>query len=922
MKFKQLVPSLLLSSAIVALVSAPTRSQEISSIAVDKSTASGEKSDASSGTALGDAKNQQSRLATNSGLVKPITDIRRVSEIERPAKSAKMLVQSPTPQATPTSPVVQVTFVKANPTSKGLELVLQTSKAATLQLQNRTQVNSNSFIVDIPNAQLRAPGDRPFTFRSQKPIAGVTEITVTNFDANTIRVTVIGEASPPVVELFDSPKEGLIFSVSTAASIAQQQGQTQPTGPQTGPQTQPENQTQPSQPSASGDEPIELVVTGQQDSYRVSDTTTATRTDTNPRDIPQSIQAIPQTIIKDQQITRIGDATRNVSGVTQQGGYAGGSDNFNIRGFTTYDNLRNGFAVQSDLVNPTNIERIEVLKGPASVLYGQFEPGGVVNYITKQPLSEPYYSAEFTAGSFSTYRPSIDISGPLNSDKTLLYRLNTAYENFGSFIDFNHQETFAIAPAFTYKIGDATTLTLEYEFLKVDRTFYRGLTADPIVFKAPVNRFLGEPDDRYSKETNSVFLNVNHRFSKNIQFRSGFSLTVSNSEESAFQPDSIVDGRTVQRRFGAGPEYYQNYSLQNDLITNFNTGSIQHQLLVGLEWNKYIRGYDYLRSTASLTPSIDLFNPVYGASRPPEFDEAAERDRYDRNTIAIYLQDQVTLLPNLKLLVGGRYDFIHRKNRVQQLDSLGRDPIDDATVDRLYDEAFSPRVGIVYQPIEPISIYASYTRSFNPSSSRTVDRTQLPPERGTQYEVGVKAELIKDRLSATFAAYDITKENVVTTDPTPGNSDFSIAAGEVKSRGLEFDISGQILPGWNVIASAFINDAFVSKDNNLPVGDSLVNAPGSGASLWTTYEIQDGNWKGLGFGGGLFYTGDREAELPNTFKIPSYVRADATIFYKRDNWRVALNFKNLFDTRYYDSQGYYLLPGAPLTVLGTISVQF
>lgn len=343
---------------------------------------------------------------------------------------------------------------------------------------------------------------------------------------------------------------------------------------------------------------------------------------------------------------------------------------------------------------------------------------------------------------------------------------------------------------------------------------------------------------------------------------------------------------------------------------------------MGLEWNKNIRGYDYLRSSVSLTPSIDLFNPVYGASRPGEFDEAAERDRFDRNTIAVYLQDQVTLLPNLKLLVGGRYDFIHRKNRAQQLDSLGRDPIDDATVDRLYNDAFSPRVGIVYQPIEPISIYASYSRSFNPSDSRTVDRTQLPPERGTQYEVGVKAELIKDRLSATFAAYDITKENVATTDPTPGNSDFSIAAGEVKSRGLEFDVSGQILPGWNVIASAFINDAFVSKDNSLPVGDSLVNAAGSGASLWTTYEIQNGNWKGFGFGGGLFYTGDREAELPNTFKIPSYVRADATIFYKRDNWRVGLNFKNLFDTRYYDSQGYYLLPGAPLTVLGTFSVQF
>ncbi|MHC5738012.1 TonB-dependent siderophore receptor [Nostoc sp.] len=843
-------------------------------------------------------------------------NIKQLSEVEPFITSAEMLlVQSATPN-TPQTEVVQVTSVKANPTAKGLEIILQTTKGEQLQLVNHSA--GSNFITDIPNAQLRLPSGDAFTFRSEKPIAGVTEITVTNFDANTIRVTVIGEGSVPTVELFDSPNEGLIFSVTSAASLAQQQPQTQPTPEQ----QKPENQAPPTQPSAAGDEPIELVVTGEQDGYSVPDASTATRTDTPTRDIPQSIQVIPQQVIKDQQITRISDAVRNVSGVTPQGGYAGATDNYNIRGFTTYDNLRNGFSAQDNFVNPTNIERLEVLKGPASVLYGQFEPGGVVNYITKQPLSEPYYSAEFTAGSFSTYRPSIDISGPLNSDKTLLYRLNAAYENSGSFIDFGNQEVLAIAPALSYKIGDATTLTLEYEYLKLDRTYYDGLLPDPIVFQAPISRFLGEPGDRFSKETHSVFLNVNHRFSENIRLRSGFSVTLDDSEESEFRPNSIdADGRTVQRRFAAGPAYLQNYSLQNDLIGNFSTGSIQHQVLVGLEWNKYINGYDYLRSSTALTPTINLFNPVYGASPPSEFDEAASRDRFERNTIALYLQDQVTLLPNLKLLVGGRYDFIHRKNRSQQLDSFGRDPIDDATVERLYDEAFSPRVGIVYQPLPPISIYASYSRSFNPSSSQTVDRTQLPPERGTQYEVGIKGELIKDRLSATFAAYDITKQNVATTDPD--NSDFSIPIGEVKSRGLEFDVSGKILPGWNVIASCFVNDAFVSVgDENNPVGDSLINAPGTGGSLWTSYEIQSGGMRGLGFGGGVFYTGDHEATLPNTFKIPSYVRADATIFYKRDNWRVGLNFKNLFNTQYYDSQGYYLRPGAPLTVLGTVSVEF
>ncbi|WP_334976782.1 TonB-dependent siderophore receptor [Nostoc sp.] len=842
--------------------------------------------------------------------------IKQLSELEPIVTSAKMLlVQSSTQQTAPAVEVVQVTAVKANPTSSGVEVILQTTKGEQLQVTNRS--TGNNFTADIPNAQLRLTSGDAFTFRSNKPIAGIAEITVTNFDANTIRVTVIGQGSIPQVELFDSANEGLIFAVATAASTAQQ-----PQTQQTPSQQKPESQTQP-KPSTNSDEPIELVVTGEQDGYSVPDSTTATKTDTPQRDIPQSIQVIPQQVIKDQQITRISDAARNVSGVTVQGGFAGLVDNYNIRGFSTYNNLRDGFFSEGSftLTNSTNIERIEVLKGPASVLYGQFEPGGVVNYVTKKPLDYPYYSAEFTAGSFSTYRPSLDFSGPLNSDKSILYRLNVAYENSGSFVDFLNEKVFSIAPALTFKLGDATTLTFQYEYLNADRTFYDGLLPDPNVFNVPINRFLGEPGDYYSAQSHIINLTLNHSFNKNLRLRSAFSVKLTDGDDLAFRPDSLdADGRTVLRRYAVDRSLYHNYSLQTDLIGNFNTGSVQHQVLLGLEWNKDLEGFDFLRSSASVTPSIDLFNPVYGASPPPEFDEASERERYGRDTIAFYLQDQVTLLPNLKLLVGGRYDFINRKNTIQPLDVLGNNQIGDQSVDRFYNEAFSPRVGIVYQPIEPISIYASYSRSFNPSDSRTVDGTQLPPERGTQYEVGLKAELIKDRLSATFAAYDITKENVATTDQN--NPDYSIAAGEVKSRGLEFDVSGQILTGWNVIASLFHNDVFVSKDNTLPVGDSLVNAPGVGGSLWTTYEIQDGNWKGLGFGGGVFYTGDREAELPNTFKIPSYVRADATIFYKRDNWRVGLNFKNLFDTQYYDSQGYYLRPGAPLTVLGTFSVQF
>jgi iron complex outermembrane recepter protein len=778
----------------------------------------------------------------------------------------------------------RITAIRLNRTETGLEIVLETAAGQTLQIDaSKFRAEGNSLIADVANAVLALPDTQGFS--ADNPTPEIGNVQVSQVEASQVQVRVTG--------INALPKQEVTLKVGALAYSLN-------------PEEEPSEE--------------EVVVTGESSPYRPPNAATATKTDTPLRDVPQSIQVIPRQVIEDQKIIRISDAVRNVSGVTPEGSYAGLTDNYNIRGFVTFDNLRDGYYAQDNLINSTNIERIEVLKGPASVLYGQFEPGGVVNYVTKKPLDYPYYSAEFTAGNFSTYRPAIDISGPLNSSKTLLYRLNAAYENSGSFIDFVDQRLFSIAPALTYKIGEATTLTLQYEYLNADRTFYDGLPPNPAVFKAPISRFLGEPSDRFSQETHSIFLSINHRFNKNLRLRSGVSITLQDSEEFEFRPNRVApDGRTVLRRLGSGPGYLQNYSVQTDLISNFKTGPVQHQVLLGLEWQKHIYGYDFLRGSVDLTPSIDLFDPVYGASPPPIFDEASSRDRFERDTIALYLQDQITLLPNLKLLVGGRYDFIHRKNSTQPLDAFGNNPIDAATVTRLYDGAFSPRVGIVYQPIPPVSIYASYSRSFLPTDTRTADGTNLPPSQGTQYEVGLKADLTS-KLSVTLAAYEITKTNVPTTDIN--NVDFSIAAGEIKSRGLEIDLSGSPLPGWNIIASAYVNDSFVNKDNDLPIGDKPVNAPRVGASLWTTYEIQKGRWKGFGLGGGLFFVGNREAELPNTFEIPSYVRADATIFYKRDNWRVGLNFKNLTSTRYYESQGFYLRPGAPFTVLGSVSVNF
>ncbi|MEH1855143.1 MAG: TonB-dependent siderophore receptor [Nostoc sp.] len=835
-----------------------------------------------------------------------ITTIKRLSEIERPATNVSELFSQ---SSTPSSEVVQVTAVKANPTAKGVEVILQTTKGQQLQVKNRS--TGNSFIADIPNAQLRLPNGDGFTFRSEKPIAGVTEITVTNFDANTIRVTAIGEASSPTVELFDSD-EGLIFGLTTAASIAQQPPQTQTT-PQV---EQPTNPTQPKQPSAPDNQPIELVVTGEQDGYSVPDATTATKTGTPLRDIPQSIQVVPQQVLRDQQVTRLNDALRNVPGVISSFGsdVTSETSQFTIRGFATSDTLlKNGLAdpLGARSLELSNIDRVEVLKGPASALFGNGSPGGTVNLITKQPLATPYYAVEATVGSDSYYRGAVDLSGPLNDDKTALYRLNVSYKDAGSFIDFAHGKNLLIAPVLSFAIDDRTKLSLEGEYISAD-TNRLSLPAVGTVLPNPngeiprnLNTSGPNSNDNYVHESISrIGYSLEHKFSDNWSLKNAFRATFYDFESSAFYATSLdPDDRTLNRIFNQAQFHDEAYNMATDIIGKFSTGSIQHQLLFGFDLSRF--DYEYVADNFAATP-IDLFNPVYNQPIGPSLSHSNGSSLID--ALGIYIQDQIALSQNLKLLLGVRFDAFKETDGdlVANTESIQSG------------DAFSPRFGIVYQPLPPISLYASYSQSFTPSIGTSFDGSTFEPERGTQYEVGVKADL-NERISTTLAFYNLTRSNVLTQDPN--NPDFSIQTGEQRSRGIEFNIGGEILKGLNVIAGYAYTDAIITKDNTYTPGNLLNNVPKNSFNLWTKYEIQSGSLKGLGFGLGLFYIGEREGDLENSFQLPSYVRTDAAIFYKQGQLRAQLNFRNLFNVDYFESADNILrvYPGEPFTVQGTIS---
>ncbi|NJK53707.1 MAG: TonB-dependent receptor [Leptolyngbyaceae cyanobacterium SU_3_3] len=278
----------------------------------------------------------------------------------------------------------------------------------------------------------------------------------------------------------------------------------------------------------------------------------------------------------------------------------------------------------------------------------------------------------------------------------------------------------------------------------------------------------------------------------------------------------------------------------------------------------------------------------------------------------VYLQDQIAFSKNWKLLIGGRYDWASNEIEI---------PDDGTDGPAVNDGAFSPRIGLVYQPSDTVSLYASYSRSFRQTTSFSPGQV-FKPTRGTQYEVSIKTDFLDKKLSATLAAYQITKTNVTTADPN--NPLFSIQTGEQRSRGIELDVTGEILPGWKIIASYAYTNAEITKDNTFPVGNRLANVPTNQASLWTTYEIQQGNLKGLGFGLGLFYVGERQGDLANSFQIDGYLRTDAALYYRRGGLRTALNIRNLFDTDYigFGNSSTFIQRGVPFIITGSISWEF
>ena len=656
---------------------------------------------------------------------------------------------------------------------------------------------------------------------------------------------------------------------------------------------------------------------GPVDGYKASRSATATKIDTPIIDTPASIQVVPREVIEDQGARRLADVVRNTSSV-QVGGTGGNrSDIFLIRGFAANRIARDGFLSAPSFgdagqLGLANVERVEVLKGPPSVLYGPADPGGLVNIVTKKPGTEPHYSITGRAGSFDFYRSDIDFNQPLTEDGKLLARLNASYQNTDSFRDhFINSARIQVAPTLRWLPTSRTTVDLELEYYKQDQQFDYGVVAvDGKALALPRERFLGERADRAESDELRIQATVDHRFNDDWSLRTLARFSDANATPTqSFPLGSAVDGGPLNRRFFAFDQDFQNYALQANLTGKFETGPLEHQFLFGVDGN-FTRFESESRS-ADLDP-IDIFDPVYGATPGPLSAPGTQDRRVD--FYGVYIQDLVSFGNHWKLLLGGRFDTTKT-----QFDRNG------ASVTDKWDQAFSPRAGLVFQPIDDLSIYASYTTSFLPPlSGASFDGEEFEPDEGEQFEVGVKRDWFDGRLSTTLAAYQLTRSNVSTADlQNPG---FSIQVGEQRSRGVELDIVGELAPGWRITGSLAYLDTEITKDNTLPTGNQLINAPKWSGTLWATYAFQNNPLRGLEIGGGVFLVGDRKADFTNQVDVDGYARADLLARYEiNDNISLALNVDNLFDEDYVEGVVFgpnFIEPGAPRSLFGTVQVKF
>ena len=692
------------------------------------------------------------------------------------------------------------------------------------------------------------------------------------------------------------------------------------------------------------------------------------------KDTPQSIGYVTKELILDQNATTVNDVVKNISGVNQYSHY----NDFSIRGNRILGNssigggmLLNGMKAQTSIWKPmslANIERVEVIKGPASAMFGNASPGGVINRITKKPLATRMRSITTSIGSFNTLKTYADFTGPANKSKTLLYRLNLGYETTDTFRDLQSSKNIIIAPSFSYLPTDRTRLNIDIFYRnmngKLDRA--QSVFGDGDLYSTPISQSLSAAND-YLKEN---FLNLTtslvHQFSDNLTFNSVY-LHSSYDEDlqehrQANAYVSKADGKTDYSKIVMTAQIrkrnFRNNSFNNFFNLKVNTGEVKHNILLGYDYyltqmlpsSSEMQARGYLLKNGKATNKFDktkIGQYVLDADGNPKtnvpyFDLTKGNTGNGLKDISKYIFEQNNMIPTtqyshgvylqeqleykfLKLLLSGR------------IENFNDELVDAKTyeVKKVSQTAFIPRIGLVAEVNKNINLYATWVKGFEPQSGAIQSDPEkfggpFDPEYSRLYEVGMKSEWFQKRLSATVAIFNLKKMNALYAAPIENYPDRMEQIGEEVSKGIELDIAGFITPNWSIIANYSYNDAKITKTKDgkeRDFGMQRPNTPRHSGNLWMKYIIGKGIVKGLGFGAGYNFVTERFGQIDrreHTVVYPSYGIVDAALYYKVQNIQLQANLNNVFNKIHWVG-GYDKLrsfPGAPRNVSITVSYKF
>lgn len=658
------------------------------------------------------------------------------------------------------------------------------------------------------------------------------------------------------------------------------------------------------------------------------------------RDIPQSVQVIGRQILLDRQVQTVGEAVKSMAGINAFS--SSQYSDYVLRGFRSspgnfaYNGIRGDFFQFDQAALTYNIERIEAVKGPASVLFSAGNPGGVINHVTKRAQVAPRYEVQATVGSFDQYRVMGDATGRVTGNQKLLYRFIVGYENTGQLDPRQKIRNVFLAPQLQYNFSDRTSLNYELNFADDRRTmgFQRGVpalsTGDGTWQLDRYPRDFSLIDPRAYSKTRSVSnqLIFTHAFTDKTKLTSLLRAYNARQEQFDVTPGNFNIGAVndsldfTNSYFGQKPMYQ--YQLTTYLNTEFETGAIKHTLITGIDANSSGRTYEYagVASQRVSLRTLDFSWATYDRSRAA-LATALYQSGVTENTqlYGVYVQDQISLTDRWKVLLGGRFEIHRFRNRTTDL-------VTDTIVgrDTLRASRFIPRVGVVFQASQNTSVYASYTEGFQPqNSSNRAGGGPFAPEGSQQFEVGMKNDWLGGRLTTSAAVYYIKKTDVLTPDPSDPQGVRLIKTDAVYSKGVELSAQGNLNDNISLIANYAYNEARTPGDagyDYIPAG-WFPNAPNHNANAWATYKLTRGVLNGLKVGAGFNHLSKRSTYVPG-FEVPAYTTVDASLSYQQKGFTVNLGLFNLTDVRYY--YGVYgpanLWPGNPRSFRLTVSQVF